>query len=123
MAQQFFILKKKLALIQPNLFYHPYSGPSSNKKRRKLSNASQYDGSGSSSGDFSGLLTGSLVDGYRFIEKFNRDMMDQFLDYQRRVVASQIRWEQERDHKYLATKEPLFSFFLEVLYNRENCNV
>ena len=35
-------------------------------------------------------------------------MMDQFLDYQRRVVASQIRWEQERDHKYLATKEPLF---------------
>jgi len=75
------------------------SGPSSNKKRRKLSNASQYDGSGSSSGDFSGLLTGSLVDGYRFIEKFNRDMMDQFLDYQRGVVASQIRWEQERDHK------------------------
>jgi len=65
-------------------------GPSSNKKRRKLSNSSQYDG------DFSGLLTGSLVDGCRFIEKFNRDMMDQFLDYQRRVVASQIRWEQER---------------------------
>ena len=41
-------------------------------------------------------VTGSLVDGCRFIEKFNRDMMDQFLDYQRRVVASQIRWEQER---------------------------
>ncbi len=59
------------------------------KKRRKLSNGSQYC-------DFSGLLTGSPVDGYRFIEKFNRDMMDQFLDYQRRVAASQIRWEQER---------------------------
>ena len=44
----------------------------------------------------SGLLTGSVLDGYRFIEKFNRDMMDQFLDYQRRVAASQIRWEQER---------------------------
>ena len=50
----------------------------------------------SSSHDFSGLLTGSVLDGYRFIEKFNRDMMDQFLDYQRRVAASQIRWEQER---------------------------
>ena len=47
--------------------------------------------------DFNGgLLTGSVLDGYRFIEKFNRDMMDQFLDYQRRVAASQIRWEQER---------------------------
>ena len=42
------------------------------------------------------MTGGSLVDGYRFIEKFNRDMMDQFLDYQRRVAASQIRWEQER---------------------------
>lgn len=63
---------------------------SSSKKRRKLSNSSQYC-------DFSGLLTGgSFLDGYRFIEKFNRDMMDQFLDYQRRVAASQIRWEQER---------------------------
>ena len=50
----------------------------------------------SSSHDLSGLLTGSVLDGYRFIEKFNRDMMDQFLDYQRRVAASQIRWEQER---------------------------
>ena len=46
--------------------------------------------------DFNGILTGSVLDGYRFIEKFNRDMMDQFLDYQRRVAASQIRWEQER---------------------------
>ena len=66
-------------------------------KRPKKSplSTSTNPGSGNSH-DFSGLLTGSVLDGYRFIEKFNRDMMDQFLDYQRRVAASQIRWEQER---------------------------
>lgn len=35
-------------------------------------------------------------DGYKYIEKFNRDMMDQFLEFQRRSQASFIRWEQER---------------------------
>ena len=39
-------------------------------------------------GDLSELLTGSMIDGYRFIEKFNRDMMDQFMEYQKRVVSS-----------------------------------
>lgn len=95
------------------------------KKRRKLSNdsSSQY-------GDFSGLLTGSLLDGYRFIEKFNRDMMDQFLDYQRRVAASQIRWEQERyrqeqlatEHWRQETREhekQMFTIFCGVL---SQCN-
>lgn len=105
------------------------NGPSgvvgSLKKRRKLSNdsSSQY-------GDFSGLLTGSLLDGYRFIEKFNRDMMDQFLDYQRRVAASQIRWEQERyrqeqlatEHWRQETREhekQMFTIFCGVL---SQCN-
>ena len=64
-------------------------------KKSPSSSAALSSGSGNSH-DFSGLLTGSVLDGYRFIEKFNRDMMDQFLDYQRRVAASQIRWEQER---------------------------
>ena len=39
-------------------------------------------------GDLSELLTGSMIDGYRFIEKFNRDMMDQFMEYQKRVVST-----------------------------------
>ena len=42
-------------------------------------------------GDLSELLTGSMIDGYRFIEKFNRDMMDQFMEYQKRVV-SRLLW-------------------------------
>jgi len=68
--------------------------PGSIRKRRKM--ASLTSSSNSQYGDLSELLTGSTLDGYRFIEKFNRDMMDQFMDYQRRVAASQTRWEQER---------------------------
>jgi hypothetical protein len=30
-------------------------------------------------------------EGYKYIEKFNRDMMDQFLEFQRRSQASFIR--------------------------------
>lgn len=36
------------------------------------------------------------MDGYRFIEKFNRDMMNQFMEYQQQVSASQLRYEEER---------------------------
>ena len=62
---------------------------------------SHLNGNGDSStpfGDLSELLTGSstMIDGYRFIEKFNRDMMDQFMEYQKRVAANQNRWEAER---------------------------
>ena len=31
-------------------------------------------------------------DGYKYIEKFNRDMMDQFLEFQRRSQSSFIRY-------------------------------
>ena len=34
--------------------------------------------------------------GYKFLEQFNRDMMDQFMEHQRRTQASFTRWEQER---------------------------
>jgi hypothetical protein len=30
-------------------------------------------------------------DGYKYIEKFNRDMMEQFMDFQRRSQSSFIR--------------------------------
>jgi len=34
--------------------------------------------------------------GYKFLEAFNREMMDQFMEHQRRTQASFTRWEQER---------------------------
>jgi hypothetical protein len=46
--------------------------------------------------DVTKLLDGSMLDGYKFIEKFNRDMMDQFMEYQRRFSSSYLNWEQER---------------------------
>ena len=42
-----------------------------------------------------GLLFTKFVS-CRFIEKFNRDMMDQFMEYQKKVAANQSRWEAER---------------------------
>ena len=47
--------------------------------------------------DYTKLLrSSSMLDGYKYIEKFNRDMMDQFMEYQRRHTSSYIKWEQER---------------------------
>ena len=37
-------------------------------------------------------------DGYKYIEKFNRDMMDQFLEFQRRSQSSFIRFKSITDH-------------------------
>merc|ERR1719461_2694095 len=34
--------------------------------------------------------------GYKFLEQFNREMLDQFMEHQRRTQASFTRWEQER---------------------------
>merc|ERR1719461_116927 len=34
--------------------------------------------------------------GYKFLEQFNREMLNQFLEHQRRTQASFTRWEQER---------------------------
>jgi len=43
------------------------------------------------------VLDSDMVDtDYKFIERFNRDMMDQFMEHQRRTQASFTRWEQER---------------------------
>ena len=35
-------------------------------------------------------------EGYKFLESFNREMLDQFMEHQRRTQASFTRWEQER---------------------------
>ena len=73
------------------------ASPNSRKRKRMMSHLND---SGSNSltpfGDLSELLTGSVIDGFRFIEKFNRDMMDQFMEHQKRVAANQARWEAER---------------------------
>ena len=37
-------------------------------------------------------------DGYKHIERFNRDMMDQFLDFQRRSQSSFIRFVRVSSH-------------------------
>ena len=39
---------------------------------------------------------GDLKDGQAYVEKFNQDMMDQFLEYQRRYSSSYLKWERER---------------------------
>jgi len=46
--------------------------------------------------DYSKLLDGTMLDGYKYIEKFNRDMMDQFMEFQKRYTSSYVKWEQER---------------------------
>jgi len=46
--------------------------------------------------DLKPLLNGSVSDGHHYMERFNRDMMDQFMEYQRRAAASKHRWEAER---------------------------
>ena len=95
------------------------ASPNSRKRKRMMSHLND---SGSNSltpfGDLSELLTGSVIDGFRFIEKFNRDMMDQFMEHQKRVAANQARWEAERrrqDQLAIGTVgviyTPLFSFF------------
>ena len=42
------------------------------------------------------LLKGDMNDGYKFVEKFNQDMMDQFMEYQKRHTSRYIKWERER---------------------------
>jgi len=39
---------------------------------------------------------GMSEQGYKFLEQFNREMLDQFMEHQRRTQASFTRWEQER---------------------------
>jgi len=46
--------------------------------------------------DLKPLLNGSMLDGYKYMEKFNREMMDQFMEFQKRYNTSYVRWEQER---------------------------
>ena len=44
-----------------------------------------------------GNSSGSVSqEGYKFLEQFNREMLDQFMEHQRRTQASFTRWEQER---------------------------
>ena len=42
------------------------------------------------------LLKGDMEDGQKYVEKFNQEMMDQFLEYQRRYSSSYVKWERER---------------------------
>lgn len=46
--------------------------------------------------DFNQLLSGNLDDGHKYLEKFNKDMMDQFMEYQKRYSDSYVKWKQER---------------------------
>jgi len=43
-----------------------------------------------------GSSGGVSQEGYKFLEHFNREMLDQFMEHQRRTQASFTRWEQER---------------------------
>jgi len=54
--------------------------------------------------DYTNLLKGDLKDGQTYLEKFNQDMMDQFLEYQRRYSSSYLKWERERFSNH---QEPL----------------
>ena len=80
-------------------------------------------------GDLSELLTGSMIDGYRFIEKFNRDMMDQFMEYQKRVVSTQLQYQQVVglyyfEKKFNFTKKRIItylSFYVNIKQNLINC--
>ena len=40
--------------------------------------------------DLKPLLNGSVSDGHRYMERFNRDMMDQFMEYQKRAVSDDL---------------------------------
>ena len=46
--------------------------------------------------DDTDLLKGDMEDGQKYVEKFNQEMMDQFLEYQRRYSSSYVKWERER---------------------------
>lgn len=46
--------------------------------------------------DFNQLLDGNLEDGHKYLEKFNKDMMDQFMEYQKRYSDGYVKWKQER---------------------------
>ena len=46
--------------------------------------------------DYTMLLKGDMEDGQKYMEKFNQEMMDQFLEYQRRYSSSYVQWERER---------------------------
>ncbi|XP_040564570.1 uncharacterized protein [Lepeophtheirus salmonis] len=41
-------------------------------------------------------VQGEIQNAYRFIENFNKDMMEQFMEQQRKSQSSFLRWEQER---------------------------
>lgn len=43
-----------------------------------------------------GFVKGNLQDGYKFIEALNREMMEQFMENQKRYTSSYLKWEQER---------------------------
>jgi len=42
------------------------------------------------------LLKGDKEDGQKYVEKFNQEMMDQFLEYQRHYSTSYVQWERDR---------------------------
>lgn len=47
----------------------------------------------------------NLSEGQKFIERFNQDMMEQFLEHQRRVQSSYQRWELERQRQHEQSME------------------
>ena len=77
--------------MMSNQFHEKINFLNGNGTGEQGSNNNNGDGGITPFGDLSELLTGSMIDGYRFIEKFNRDMMDQFMEYQKRVV-SRVLW-------------------------------
>eukprot|EP00096_Caligus_rogercresseyi_P006482 TRINITY_DN2294_c0_g1_i1.p1 TRINITY_DN2294_c0_g1~~TRINITY_DN2294_c0_g1_i1.p1 ORF type:complete len:322 (-),score=131.11 TRINITY_DN2294_c0_g1_i1:158-1123(-) len=76
--------KEEAESPQPDLDEEPKT------KRRKISSAGALDPSSHKS------VQGEIQNAYRFIENFNKDMMEQFMDQQRKSQSSFLRWEQER---------------------------
>merc|ERR1712228_888868 len=42
------------------------------------------------------LLKGDMEESQKYVEKFNQEMMDQFLEYQRHYSTSYVQWERDR---------------------------
>merc|ERR1719400_1254960 len=97
--------KKSYSIMQPSTRPKPLSVNISNITKTKNSATSfpklQTGRNSNSSSHESSLME----DDYKFIERFNRDMMDQFMEHQRRTQASFTRWEQERWRQERETME------------------
>lgn len=60
-------------------------GATSSSKKRRIVNAKGMES-----------VRKEIQDGYKFIERFNRDMMEQFMEQQQKSQSNFLRWEQER---------------------------